>query len=415
MRITDIELHEIHPPIPAWNRNAMRLFSGNGWDARTIIVLHTDTGLEGIAEAEGPPRESLVQEVEQLRGTNPCCWLGHPQLNIWVAPAIYDLVGKANDVPAYQLLGPKVRSWVPVSSWTVSQTPALMAREAQDAAEHGHTWLKFHTSHLHNVIDQTRAIQEVVPQGFKLHYDVNFDNTVDQILTLARELARFPVAGMIEDPLRTHDMEGHKLLRAKCPLPIIFHHCPLGGREAMMGIADGYMLGHAPVRHTIRRAGLFEAANVPFMTQNNGGNITLAMVVHMAAAFERATLHHVTLGRMWAEDVVRPTFKVVGGQVQVPEAPGLGLTLDREALERLKAMEVEPLPRALIRISHGRGYTTYARPPVASLPRDCASMLAGVGEGYNLPVDQDSFFDDGSERFAALWERTGEGLVTEVE
>ena len=183
----------------------------------------------------------------------------------------------------------------------------------------------------------------------------------------------------------------------------------------MMGIADGYMLGHAPVGHTIRRAGLFEAANVPFMTQNNGGNITLAMVVHMAAAFERATLHHVTLSRMWAEDVVRPTFEVVGGQVQVPEAPGLGLTLDREALERLKAMEVEPLPRALIRISHGRGYTTYARPPVASLPRDCASMLAGVGEGYDLPVDQDSFFDDGSERFAALWERTGEGLVTEVE
>ena len=107
-------------------------------------------------------------------------------------------------------------------------------------------------------------MQEVAPRGFKIHYDVNFDNTVDQILTLARELARFPVAGMIEDPLRTHDMEGHKLLRAKCPLPIIFHHCPLGGREAMMGIADGYMLGHAPVGQTIRRTGLFEAANVPF-------------------------------------------------------------------------------------------------------------------------------------------------------
>ena len=135
----------------------------------------------------------------------------------------------------------------------------------------------------------------------------------------------------------------------------------------------------------------------------------------MAAAFERATLHHVTLGRMWADDVVQPTFEVVGGQVRVPEAPGLGLTLDRAALERLKAREVEPLPRALIRIAHGRGHTTYARPPVASLPRDCAHMLAGIGEGYDLPVDQDSFFDDGSERFTTLWERTGKGLVTEVE
>ena len=42
-------------------------------------------------------------------------------------------------------------------------------------------------------------------------------------------------------------------------------------------------------------------------------------------------------------------------------------------------------------------------------------MLAGVGEGYDLPVDQDNFFDDGSEHFAALWERTGEDLVTEGE
>ena len=108
----------------------------------------------------------------------------------------------------------------------------------------------------------------------------------------------------------------------------------------MMGIADGYMLGHSPVGQTIRRAGLFEAANVPFMTQNNGGNITLAMVVHMAAAFERATLHHVVCNHLWEEDVVEPVFEVVGGQVQVSEAPGLGLTLNRALLERLKTAEV---------------------------------------------------------------------------
>ena len=133
MKIIDIELHEIHPPIPEWNRDEVRLSSGDNWDARTVVVLRTDTGLEGISEWEGPPRESLVAEVERLRGTNPCRWLGHPDLMIWIAPAIYDLVGKANDVPAYQLLGPKVRSWVPVATWTVSQTPKRMALEAQDA------------------------------------------------------------------------------------------------------------------------------------------------------------------------------------------------------------------------------------------------------------------------------------------
>ena len=116
MKITDIELHEIHPQLQAWNRDIKRLYIGDTWDTRTIIVMRTDNGLEGLGEYNGAVSEPLQEELDLLRGTNPCRWLAHPERTIWVAPAIYDLVGKANDVPAYQLFGPKVRSWVPVSS-----------------------------------------------------------------------------------------------------------------------------------------------------------------------------------------------------------------------------------------------------------------------------------------------------------
>ena len=413
MKITEIELHEIHPPYCSWNRGALKLYHGSILDARGIVVLRTDTGLEGVGESIGAIDDTLREELEQLRGTNPCEWLAHPQLQIGLAPAIYDLVGKANGVPAYQLLGPKVRSWVPASYWTVSQTPAKMAEEIQHAVGLGYTWLKYHTSHYNNIIDQTQAMQEVAPRGFKVHYDVNFNNTVEEIVMLAQELARFPIAGLIEDPLRTHDMEGHKVLRQKCVLPIIFHHLPLGGREAMMGLADGYMLGHAPVGQTLRRAGLFEAANVPFMMQNVGGLVTLAFVVHMAAAFDRATLHHVTCSHLWEDDVVSSPLDVVAGQIRVPEAPGLGVTLDREALERLKAAEPIPMPKALVRIAREGGPTSFARPPLSRNPYLTPTDLPGIGEGYNLPVDQDYWHDDGSKEFADLWERTEVGLVSE--
>ena len=79
----------------------------------------------------------LKEELEQLRGTNPATWLANRTLSIGLAPAIYDLVGKANEVPAYHLFGPRVRDWVPVSCWTVSQTPAKMAEEVEHAVEHG--------------------------------------------------------------------------------------------------------------------------------------------------------------------------------------------------------------------------------------------------------------------------------------
>jgi D-galactarolactone cycloisomerase len=414
MKITDIELHEIHPQLQAWNRDINRLYIGDTWDTRTIIVLRTDNGLEGLGEYNGAVSESLQEELDLLRGTNPCRWLAHPERTIWVAPAIYDLVGKANDVPAYQLFGPKVRSWVPVSSWTVSQTPAKMAEEVEHAVEQGYTWIKYHTqhSHFHNIIDQTRAMQEVAPRGFKVHYDVNLDSTADHIIEIAKELSQFPVAGLIEDPVRSFDLEGYKLLRQKCALPIVFHHLPLGGREALMGLADGYMMGHAPVGMVVRRAGLFEAANVPFMMQNGGGNITRAFVAHMAAAFDRATLHHVTCTHMWEEDVVEP-LEVVAGQVQVPEKPGLGVELDRDELERLKAAVPAPMPKALIRVRVEGAPSVYARPPMLRNSHLKVGDIPGVGEGYNQRADQDFWHDDGSEKFAALWEQTADRAVFE--
>ena len=46
-----------------------------------------------------------------------------------------------------------------------------MAAAVQRYAERGYTWLKYHLSPFHNCIEQTRAMQEVAPAGFQVHYD----------------------------------------------------------------------------------------------------------------------------------------------------------------------------------------------------------------------------------------------------
>ena len=415
MKITDIETHVICPPFQAWNSEALTRYQGPDFRYRTVFVARTDNGLEGLGEHTGRSWNGMDEWIDRLCGTNPCDWLAHPMLPIGLAPAIYDLVGKYNDVPAYKLFGPQVRARVPMAGWTVSQTPVKMAEEAEHAAAAGYPWMKYHTCHFHNIIAQTEAMQAVAPPGFKIHYDVNFDNTVEHILDLARDLVKFPIAGVIEDPLRTHDFEGHRVLRSKCPLPIYFHHLPLGGREALMGLADGYMLGHAPVGMVVQRAGLFEAANVPFMTQNTGGNIMRAFIAHMGAAFPMATLHHVTGSHLWGADVVTPALEAIGGTVRVPEEPGLGVTLDRDALARWSAAEPEPSPRALIRIQYSGIPPTFARLPVRALGDGQGmgpSFVDGCGPGYNQPVDMDYWDDDGSAEFADMWERTAAGPVS---
>ena len=181
-----------------------------------------------------------------------------------------------------------------------------------------------------------------------------------------------------------------------------------------MGLADGYLMGHTPVGNAIRRAGLFEAASIPFMLQNTGGNITRAFVAHMATAFPGATLHHVTATDLWAEDVVSPPFEVAGGTIAVSEEPGLGLTLDRDALSKWEEVEPPELPRALVRISYRGMSSIYGRLPVKSL-RDRSGVapahLGAFGGGYDQPVDMDCWGDDGSAEFACLWDLTASGLA----
>ena len=56
--------------------------------------------------------------------------------------ACYDLMGKHLGIPAWKLIGPKVRSWIPVAAWTVAQAPDAMAEEVRQAAARGYHWIK---------------------------------------------------------------------------------------------------------------------------------------------------------------------------------------------------------------------------------------------------------------------------------
>ena len=415
MKITRVETHVICPPLQPWNSDALVRYYGDVWSYRTIYVVQTDNGLEGLGDYEGKPRPGIDGWIRRLIGTDPLDWLAHPELPIALASGIYDLVGKHNQVPVYKLFGPKVRSRVPFETWTVSQTPSKMAEEVQQAVKKGYTWLKYHPNHFHDLVAQTEAMQAVAPPHFKVHYDLNFDNTIEHTLELARELERFPIAGAFEDPLRNEDFEGYRLLRQKCHLPLYFNHLRLLGREVMLGLTDGYILGSYTVGQVIDRAGLCEAANVPFMLKNPGGNTMVAFVAQMAAAMPMATMENNICDHVWAEDVVAPVFKVEGGTVRVPEEPGLGVKLDRDALAKWSAAKATPLPRALARIQYDGLPAIYARLPVYSLSDGFgkgASFVDGFGPGYNHPVDLDYLDDDGSREFAELWGRTAKGPVS---
>ncbi len=416
MHITELEAYPIFPPFHDFNATAIARYHGRVIQSRTVYILRTDTGLEGIGECWGTGADP--DELRQRYiGTDPFDWLNSDK-DLALNMALYDIMGKSLGIPAWKLMGLQVREWIPVGAWTVAQEPAAMAEEVRQAAAKGYHWLKYHLGEVQNVIDQTEAMQEVAPPGFKIHYDFNANSEYYTMRPILAELERFPVAGRFEDVVRATDEDGYRMLREAFTLPIIVHHGP--AEFMVKGLVDGYMAGHAPIGMGLKLGAVAEMTNTPIMYQQAGGTINQAFLAHEVSVVKTATIDHVNLCHLWKEDVTVEAMPVVGGSVQVPQGPGLGVTLDRDKLERCKGT-VEAASPFLVRLRYRDGLTIYMRHDASQpghadnlryLERLHGLKVSGPQPSYVNEVVTD-FWDgeDDLEGFERLWQEAAGGPV----
>lgn len=406
--ITDVEVHIIQPPFQDFNAAAIARYHGKVFQHRTVFVLKTDHGLEGIGESVG-----AVDNDDALRekyiGTSPFDWV-NAETDLALNSALYDLMGKHLGLPAWKLMGPQVRAWIPVAAWSVSREPEAMAEEVVQAAGRGYTWLKYHVDEVQNVIRQTEAMQRVAPPGFRIHYDFNANSDYYSIRPILTELECFSIAGRFEDVVPCSDEDGYRMLREQCTLPIILHHGP--SHLLVEKIVDGYMGGHAPIGPALKAGALAEATNTPIMYQQSGGTINQAFLAQEVAVIKKATIDHVNICHLWKEDVTTESMPVVSGSVRVPEGPGIGVTLDRERLEACKAPQPSP-PPSLVRMRYDDGLTIYLRhEPDQPGHHDDMRFLERL-HGFKVPGPPPSYVsdivtdfwegEDDRERFDRLW------------
>ena len=410
MKVTKIEVHPITLEYVDWIAYQLTHFYGP--ITRTIYVVHTDNGLVGLGESGSPESQEVI---DGYIGTNPFDWVGD-EISLGLGTAMYDLMGQYAGVPVYKLFGQKYRSWVPVGSWTVSTHPHLMAETVEQYAAQEYTWLKYHLSPFENVMDQTEAMQAVAPEGFKIHYDFTMHGTDDHMPELLAKLEEYPIAGCFEDPLPGEDIEGYIELRKRSRLPVVLHHFPMGATyEVLMKPADIYMLGHSKIGDAIRRAGLFAADNSPFMLQNVGGTITRTMTTHMMAAFPTATFHFFADTETWQDDVVQERLEPINGFLRVPEKPGLGLTLDRDALERLKNLKLPEQEKWIIKSQFKNGTKMYnIADPKNSIFMVRPDRSRLIPMSYDSPISTEYWDNDGTSAYREMFARIErEGIVLE--
>ena len=421
LRITGIDWDQVLVPYQAFNRQALFRYHGLSLQLRTIFQVRTNSDLVGLGESWGAASMTDA-EVASYVGTSPFEWLG-ARKDLSLNMALYDLMGKSLGLPSWRLIGPKVRDRIPVAAWTVSRSPEDLAEEVRQAAGRGYRWLKYHIDEVHNVIDQTRAMQRVAPKGFRVQLDFNANAEYRDISPILKELGRFPVIGRIEDPIQTGDRDGYRKLIAESDIELLIHHGPVN--YLVDKACDGYMAGHAPIGHAIKVAGVSEESGLPFMLQQAGGQINQAFLAHEVAVFGGATIDHVNLAHLWTDDVTTSRAKGTGGTIAVPQGPGLGVALDPAKLEKYKTAPRPGYRPFLIKIVYRGGPTIIVRhdPNKAGCTdnlRFLGRLLKGKVPGDKIPGPVPGYANAVTSEFLdrkncgdfdRLWQATARGAV----
>ncbi len=379
MKITDIEAIPIAMPLAKRYDNHHGRTRMYDIDQHVVVKIHTDNGLIGYGDYED--RSAIAsEEIEPLIGRNPFDFL-HNNFNMALGMALYDVMGKYLEVPAYKLLGQKVRDAVPAAAWTRPCSPEVFAGEIQRAADQGYRIFKMHSDARYDVIAQTRAAAEVAPEGFKLHWDFNHNRTMGVVLPIVAELERnYPVVGFIEDPLPWADIDGWRTLRQKTQLPLIMHNPQLGGmQEVLHGTADIYMIG-GRIGDTMRKGFAYGQANIQTLLQQSGNTLMKAFTLHQAAVLPTATAHIITLDDQYEDDITTSQLLPTEGFCRVPEGAGLGVEVDEEKLKQ--AAQRTHIPKldviGVLHLPYGRKYYTRGEPNVTNLTGFEEGALRGI-------------------------------------
>lgn len=357
---------------------------------RSIIEIDTDAGLTGLGESYGDEDTltDLNRAAQTLIGLDPFLLndletrvagsvQARADAGLTLAPgthgdkatmrvlsafevACHDLMGQALGRPVHELLGGKLRDEVPYSAylffkyaehldapyaadpWGEAVTPdGLVAQARRMIDEYGFQSIKLKGGALEPQLeaDAVRALAAAFP-GVPLRIDPNANWSLDVATALGRDLG--PLLEYYEDP--TPGLEGMAELHRRTGLPLATNMVVTTLDEFRRSVAlnsvqvvlsDHHYWGGLRATQTLAR--LCETFGLGLsMHSNSHLGISLMAMTHLAASVPNLTYACDTHYPWQDEDViVGGKVPITGGAVRVPDAPGLGVTLDRDALARL--------------------------------------------------------------------------------
>ena len=357
MKIRSVDIWTVVVPTIPGRVHSPEWESQTGWDQvpKHIVRMNTDSALVGLGETgRGVPIEEVRAGASQLLGKDPevlalqdiygFC-LSEDASAVGVGPAydafemaVFDLVGKARQVPVHALLGGALRDRVKADYWMGHQTPEDGKRAVERALAHGFKGIKIKCKIDEPMVERLEAMRDVAGVDFKVTVDPNERfHTAEQTIILAQQLAVVGNVEVFEDPIPKSDLEGYIKIHEEIELPVAMHVA--SGEQVIRAVkaevVDCFNLGGSLVGFQKNAATALAAGFSCWHGSGNDLGIVDTSYVHAAAVAPNCTMASDFVGSWTREDdlIVEP-IPFIDGYVPTPEKPGLGCELDQEALGR---------------------------------------------------------------------------------
>lgn len=380
MKITKIEA------IPIRQKGAIQAINDSSQDG-LIVRIHTDAGITGYGEVDSAPWvcKAIIESPASHRmatglaqvviGRDPYdvdkIWNDMYQFSIFYGQhgavihamsgidiAIWDILGKAQEKPIWQLLGGKYRDRVRAyASTLMPYTPEEAYRETKKWVDAGYTAIKLGWGGFeqdeNTQVELVKAAREAAGDKVDLLFDIGFlpsdELTIDassRIQLVKRFEPYHPYA--IEEALWPHDYEGYRKLSEGTNTRIV-----CGENETTrFGFKTLIEYGKvAFVQPDISRCGGFtEAKKIAALAELHSINvvphcwssgIVEAAALHLIASVPNANLlEYDVYPSALRFDIVPDDIEIKDGYATVPNGPGLGIKVSDEAIEKYRCDEI---------------------------------------------------------------------------
>ncbi|MGG5317936.1 galactonate dehydratase [Enterococcus sp. AZ072] len=359
MKITDVTVYTVKP---RW----------------VFLKLSTDAGIDGWGEVvSGAKTETVVAGVYELGkriiGRDPfeierlfqelhrSFYRGGPVNGTVISGleiAMWDIKGKALNVPVYELLGGAAKDRIKVYSWIGGDRPEDVAKQAKERLDKGFTAIKMNATGELHYIDSYKRIKEVVERvasirevcGDEMEIGIDFHGRVHKGFAKGLAKALEPYHPMfLEEVVLPENEEAFDDIAQHTTTPLAtgerlytrWQYKNLFKQGAVDIIQPDVILcgGILEMRKIIAMAEAYDMAAAPHAPY---GPVALAATLQVDVCSPNVFIQEQSLGIHYNRgfdllDFVKnkEMFEYKDSFVEIPKLPGLGIIMDEEKVKEV--------------------------------------------------------------------------------